>query len=145
MYASLHRVTGPWRAAFPENSDQDDTVFIIASTIENNRRGPRSADPETGIAAPRRLWHPSDADARSPRPLSAAETAIAAGPFAEGVLSTARRGACRLSDRALSSHQVAVTAAVQANFWDLDRCARPPVDSLLETALHALAVIFPMH
>jgi len=134
LIARMKRHEAPWQQGRPQQ----------ASHIYN-RRGPRSADPETGIAAPRRLWHPSDADARSPRPLSAAETAIAAGPFAEGVLSTARRGACRLSDRALSSHQVAVTAAVQANFWDLDRCARPPVDSLLETALHALAVIFPMH
>ena len=75
-------------------------------------------------AAPRRLWHPSDADARSPRPLSAAETAIAAGPFAEGVLSTARRGPCRLSGRAPSSHQVAVTAAVQADFWTAVRVHR---------------------
>ena len=96
--------------------------------IVPNRPRPWSHTPKLGSQRPRR-WRPSDADARSPRPLSAAETAIAAGPFAEGVLSTARRGACRLSDRALSSHQVAVTAAVQANFWDLDRCARPPVDS----------------
>ena len=77
---------------------------------------PGAPTPKLGSQRPRR-WRPSDADARSPRPLSAAETAIAAGPFAEGVLSTARRGPCRLSGRAPSSHQVAVTAAVQADFW----------------------------
>ena len=92
------------------------------------RRGPGSHTPKLGSQRPRR-WRPSDADARSPRPLSAAETAIAAGPFAEGVLSTARRGPCRLSGRAPSSHQVAVTAAVQADFWTAVRVHRLTVYS----------------
>ena len=37
-------------------------------------------------------WRPSDATIRSPWPFSAAETATAAGTFAEGVLRTAARG-----------------------------------------------------
>ena len=27
---------------------------------------------------------------------------------------------------------------MQANFWDLDRCARPPVDSLLDRSLREM-------
>ena len=46
MYASLHRVTGPWRAAFPENSHQDDTTSLL-TRFGQDARGASACDRHT--------------------------------------------------------------------------------------------------
>ena len=46
MYTSLHRVTGPWRAAFPENSHDRFKIFILTPGEPMPHLGTPSAGPD---------------------------------------------------------------------------------------------------